>query len=116
MQRLRTTRFLARFVLAWFALVLVGGAVAGVVHPQSLEVICSGGVMKLVGGEPGDDGQAQATAGLDCPLCAVLAPPPALRTFTQPQPLARAVQSIPAARLASVPGAALPARGPPAFS
>jgi hypothetical protein len=116
MQRLRTARLLARLVLAWLALVIGVATAAPLVQPQSLEMICSGGVMKPVLLVDGEESQPQATAGLDCPLCAAVAPPPAVLAFAEPQPLGRALQSIPSAHIAALASAALPARGPPAHS
>lgn len=116
MQPLRSARFLARFVLAWFVLVVGLAAAAPVVQPQSLDVICSGGMMKLVVQGDADEGQASAAVSLDCPLCMSVAPPPAVVTVAGPQPLGRALQSIPAAHIAAFTRPALPARGPPALS
>lgn len=116
MQPLRSARFLARVVLAWFVLVVGFAAAAPIVQPQSLDVICSGGTMKLVVQGDADEGQAPATVSLDCPLCMSVAPPPAVVTFAEPQPLGRALQSIPAAHIAAFTRPALPARGPPALS
>jgi hypothetical protein len=56
---------------------------------------------------------------MDCPLCATSSapPPPVLRLSAEPaQPLAHVLQSIPAAHIAALTAAPLPARGPPAFS
>ena len=116
MQSLRSTRLLARLVLAWFALVVGFATAAPIVQPQSFEVICSGGTMKLV--VPGDaGGEPAATVSLDCPMCMGVAPPPPVAVvLPSPEPLARALQSIPAARIAAFARAALPPRGPPAFS
>jgi hypothetical protein len=114
MQALRNASFLARLVLAWFAL-SIGVAVASpLVQPQSIELICSGaGAMKLLV-KDADGGQTQPGTTLDCPLCASLAaPPPAALGVAMPQPLGRSTQSIPSARLAALTAAPLPARGPP---
>lgn len=117
LHRLRHAHLLARFVLVWFAL-SIGVAVASpVVNPQSMELICSGnGVMKVL--VKTDDGMKEAsTHTLDCPLCATLgAPlPVAIATVAEPHPLSYVLQTIPAARIAALVGAPLPARGPPAF-
>lgn len=117
MQSLRSARLLARFVLAWFALVVGIAAAAPIVQPQSFEVICSGGTMKLVVPGDGEDGEPAATVSLDCPMCmGVAPPPPAALVLPAPEPLGRALQSIPAAHIAAFARAALPPRGPPAFS
>jgi hypothetical protein len=116
MQSLRNARHLARLVLAWFALV-VGVAVASpVVHPAGFERVCStAGVVKLL--PQGDAGGHVSGHGLDCPLCMTAgAPPPVAGVHLPFVPvLGHAVQPIPAARIAALTGAPLPARGPPAF-
>jgi hypothetical protein len=117
MQALRSARFLARLVLAWFALSLGVAIASPLVKPAGIEVICSGnGAIKLlVKGEPGGGHATSHT--LDCPLCASMAaPPPVARTDLAFVPvLGHAVQPIPAARIAAVTAAPLPARGPPQF-
>jgi hypothetical protein len=45
-----------------------------------------------------------------------VAPPPVAQQAPVVQPLGHATQAIPAARLAALTGAPLPARGPPACS
>jgi len=114
MQPLRSARFLARLVLAWFALVVGTAAAMPLLHPQAggLQLICSGGGLQLVAAGD-EEGQPPAGATLDCPLCAVVAPPPPAVTVESSPPLARLLQSIPAARLAALAAPALPARGPP---
>lgn len=117
MQALRNASFLARLVLAWFALA-VGVAVASpIVKSKSMEVLCSGGVMKLL--VTSDDGSTPANGHtLDCPLCVSLdAPPASTAGLVQAQPAS-------AGMLASHVGAPVtvfraappPARGPPLFS
>jgi len=120
MQTLRHAHLLARFVLVWFAL-SIGVAIASpIVKPQGMDVICTGlGVMKLQAAQPDDGNSDVAALTLDCPLCAHLnaPPPPLARLGVAPvQPLAYVLQSIPAARIASLTAAPLPARGPPVFS
>lgn len=115
LQFLRQAHLLARFVLVWFAL-SIGVAIASpIVKPQALELICSGsGAMKLL--VKTDDGNQKASSHtLDCPLCSSpSAPPPVARHTTEPaQPLAHVLQSIPAAHIAALTAAPLPARGPP---
>jgi len=115
MQALRRARFLARLVLAWFALSLGVAIASPLVKPTGIEVICSGsGSMKLI--VKGEAGGGQSTSHtLDCPLCAsIAAPPPALRTDLVFVPvLGQAVQTFPAARIAALVAAPPPARGPP---
>jgi hypothetical protein len=118
MHSLRNARHLVRLVLAWFAL-SIGVAVASpLVKPVSMELVCSGsGLMKLI--VKTDDGAKEVrTHTLDCPLCmAMSAPPPALRADVAPaQPLAHALRPIPAAHIALLTAAPLPARGPPTIS
>lgn len=118
LQTLRSLRWLARLVLAWFVL-SIGVAVASpLVNPQGMELICSGsGAIKLL--VKTDDGvQEMQGHTLDCPLCAhVGAPPPALQAaLPVAHPLAHALRSIPAAHIAARTAAPLPPRGPPHFS
>lgn len=118
MQSLRNAHLLARFVLVWFALSIAVAIASPIVKPQALELICSGaGVMKVL--VKTDDGTKEvARHTLDCPLCiSISAPPPVARLTAEPiQALAHVLQSIPAAHIASLTAAPLPARGPPAFS
>lgn len=119
MQTLRHAHLLARFVLVWFAL-SIGVAIASpIVKPQGMDVICTGmGMMKLQAAQPDDGSPDLSALTLDCPLCShVNAPPPLVRLTLEPaQPLAHVLQRIPAARIASLTAAPLPARGPPVFS
>lgn len=116
MQRLRQARFLARLVLAWFALALGVAVASPLVKPQAIELVCSGnGAIKLlVKGEDGKPAGAHHT--LDCPLCATQGgPPPVARLAVPPaQPVGRALQPVVAAPIAALAAAPLPARGPPA--
>jgi hypothetical protein len=114
MQRLRQARTLARLVLAWFALTLGVALASPVVQPQAFQLVCTGtGALQLVVHD-GDASQPPASHTLECPLCAAVAPPPPIAdTLPHAQPLAHAVQPIPAARLAARVAAPLPARGPP---
>ena len=119
MQALRNAFFLARLVLAWFALA-VGVAVASpLVNPQSIELLCSGsGSMKvLVKSADGTPAPATHTT-LDCPLCATAGAPPPVALVAAPfvHALAHCVQPIPAARIAARTAAPLPARGPPVLA
>lgn len=114
----RTFRLLHRLVLAWFmASLLVAGA-SPLVNPQSMELVCSAsGAIKVI--VQGDDGPTEmGAAAMDCPLCMLSGPSPATAQITLPTPLplGRALQSIPAARIAAATASPLPARGPPTFS
>ena len=119
MQFLRNAHILARFVLVWFAL-SIGAAVASpLIKPQDILLICTGsGAMKVL--VTADDGSIQevASRAMDCPLCMTPgAPPPVARVMAEPaQPLGYALQGIPAAHIAWLTAAPLPARGPPTFS
>lgn len=114
---LRTSTLLARLVMVWFVLALGVAIASPIVHPQSMEVVCSaGGAMKLVA--TGEDGQAATSMHtLDCALCLVTgAPGPrAVSPPHMPQPLAHALRPIAAAHIAALVGAPLPPRGPPHF-
>jgi hypothetical protein len=114
---LRQTRQLTRFVLVWFALALGLAMASPLVSPKSIDLVCSsGGFVKLVAADEGD--QAQPTShSMDCPLCMSLAFPPAPVTSqtVKPSPLAQALQPLPAAHIASATAPPLPSRGPPAL-
>jgi len=120
MSALRHARFLARLVLAWFVLSLGVAVASPIVQPRAVELVCSSaGAIKLV--VQTDDGAQELDAAhtMDCALCLPTGAPPPLpvaAAFDLPLPLGRAVQPIPAARIASATAAPLPARGPPAFS
>ncbi len=119
MHFLRRTRFLTCFMLVWFS-AMVGVATASpFIHPQSLQMVCSsGGEVKLL--VTTDDGVQLQQHRLECPLCLPMGgtPPPPAPGPALPlvQPLAVALQPIPAAHIALRTSAPLPARGPPAFS
>jgi hypothetical protein len=114
MQALRNATFLARLVLAWFAL-SIGVAVASpLVKTQVIELICMGGAgMKLLV-QSDQDGAPAAGHTLDCPLCASLASPPAKQGVQQAGWLSSHIpQSSPAPRIAALTAPPPPARGPP---
>ena len=108
---------LVSFVLMWFVLSLGVAVASPVVHPQAMELVCSAsGAVKVI--VQTDDGvQEMGASHLDCPLCVLAGAPPPAPAVALPtvQPLALAVQSIPAARIAAATAAPLPARGPPRF-
>ncbi|MFN3377002.1 MAG: DUF2946 family protein [Burkholderiaceae bacterium] len=110
-------RFLARLVLAWFALSLGVAVASPLVHPQAMELVCSGsGAIKLI--VKIDDGAQQPSSHtLDCPLCMHLGalPPATMVALPPPHPLAHALGTIAAAHIAGRIGAPLPPRGPPSF-
>ncbi len=116
MQALRHFTLISRMLLAWFVLSLGVAVASPIVKPQDILLVCTGtGAMKVL--VKADDGSTREMAGstLDCPLCAsVSAPPPVVGPYVAPtQPLAYALQSIPAAHIAARTAAPLPARGPP---
>ena len=80
LQSLRNATLLARLVLVWLVLVTGVAIAAPLAQPKTFALVCSGaGVMQLLV-NPGDGGEAPASATLDCPLCAsVAAPPPVVR-------------------------------------
>src|SRR5687767_3497263 len=110
MQGLRSARLLARLVLAWFVLVVGMAAAAPALHPQALDLVCTGAGMKLVPADAGDDGKPSSMAGLDCPLCLAVVPPPVTSAVPQVLPAGRVVQPIPSAQVMAIRAAALPAR------
>jgi len=115
MQTLCHARQLTRFVLVWFALALGVAMASPLVSPKSIDVVCSsGGIMKLVASDEGDEAQP-AKASMDCPLCMSVAFPPvplALQAV-KPSALSHALQPIAAAHIASATAPPLPSRGPP---
>ena len=122
MDALRDARLIARLVLAWFAL-SIGVAVASpLIQPSAMELVCSGaGVIKLVvkSTDVGDEtGSRAGVHTLDCPLCATASAPPPIAPVVASAACARAYVSraIPAARIAGLTAAPLPARGPPTLS
>ena len=113
MQRLRHAAFLARLVLAWFALSLGVAVASPVVKPQAVELVCAGGAIKLLV-KGGDDVDESRSHTLDCPLCSGLDAPPAASAGFASVPPSREVSAegrstIVVARSAQLP----PARAPP---
>jgi hypothetical protein len=112
---LRSSPWLARLALLWFALTLSAAVASPLIHPQSELVICSGvGMQKLV---LNDDGTitSSSVSGMSCPLCLVGgAPPqtPALKVSPE-QSLGYVLHSTPASPTAIFTATPPPARGPP---
>ncbi len=109
-------RRLARWVLLCFALSLGVAIASPLTHPQAMELVCSSaGAVKLLVTAP--DGSTQVVSQMgDCPLCITAgAPPPTpVNPRVEPlQPLSYVLRSIPAAHIAFLTAAPLPARGPP---
>ncbi|MEG0921564.1 MAG: hypothetical protein RSD57_01820 [Comamonas sp.] len=121
MHRFRSTLWLTRLILAWFA-ISVGAAIAApLVHPQAMDIVCtaSGGIKLVAVGASADDRAAPPHQHqLECPLCMPVYTPPSAShfDFCPPRPLAHALLPYVAAHLAALAGAPLPARGPPPSS
>ena len=116
LQHLRQARWISRLVLLWFALFLGAAVASPVFKPVGGQLVCSAmGGMKMV--MDGDSDAPAPSANMDCPLCAPLAAPPApqVATIAPPQALAHALQTMASAHIASLTGAPLPPRGPPAL-
>jgi hypothetical protein len=79
-------------VLLWFMLSLVAAIASPIVHPQALELVCTSiGSLKVV--VHTDSGaEEQGMGHLDCPLCVLAGPPPAMHSLRLPAllPLGRA--------------------------
>ena len=115
LQALRQSKFLARCVLAGFALAMAVAVAAPVVNPQGSQLVCSAsGAVKLVGAGT-DDSVPMQSHGLDCVLCLAFdAPPvPATGGFEAPKFLTFALSSTPTAWVVMRTAAPLLARGPP---
>ena len=119
----RLRRYASVVLLSFIATVCVT-LLAPFVSPVTYELLCSASGHKLiavtsdrdivdVSGMPSMGTHGDGSG--HCPMCMPAAPPPVFVTwdFVAVQPLAHVRQSIPAARLASLVGAPLPARGPP---
>ena len=108
-------------MLAAFVAAICITLLAPFVHVSVLERVCSATGDRLVAvdaAESHDGHQAPVhDAAAHCPLClaAGMPPSPFVRDFSPVQPLAHVQRAIPAARLAGLVGAPLPARGPPAL-
>lgn len=117
MEKLRRAHRLVQLMLAWFALSLGVAAASPLVSPKAMEMVCSAtGAMTLL--VMTDDGLKEVVSvPQDCPLCVNGgAPPPVASSTLEPfQPLAHVLQPIPAAHIAALTAAPLPARGPPVF-
>jgi hypothetical protein len=110
----------ARLALAAFLATVCVTLLAPFVHPLSYDLVCSAEGNKVIvhDGSSATDVSHDSSLGdhsAHCPLCMPAGVPPTAVAwdFTPVQPLAHVQQTIPAARLASLVGAPLPARGPP---
>jgi hypothetical protein len=112
---LRSSPWLARVALLWFALTLGAAVASPLVHPQSELTICSGvGMQKVV---LNDDGTltTSSVSGMSCPLCLVGGAPTQTATLTVAPMLSlgHVLHSTSGGRLGSLSAAPPPARGPP---
>lgn len=112
----RLGKHLVRLVLAWFVLAMGVAVASPLVNPQELQLVCSAGAMKLLV-KTADGSEATTGHKLECPMCATVGAPPPANAEWAPlaQPLGHVTQPVPAARLAALVGAPLPARGPPSL-
>ena len=116
MQTLRRAHTLARLVLAWFVLSLGVAVAAPLLQSQDMVLVCSSaGAVKLMLTSSDGSSHELGSQGMDCPMCVLTGAPPSVHApvVAPAQPLAYALQSIPAARIAARTAAPLPARGPP---
>jgi len=107
----------AVFALAIFIATVGVTLFAPLFHPVVYDEVCSAdGRHYFVADDASHSSHDDHAA--HCPLCMPAGAPPAaiVFAFEAVQPLAHVRQSIPAARLASLVGAPLPARGPPSFA
>jgi len=115
---LRSSPWLSRLALLWFALTLGAAVASPLVNPQSEPVICSGiGMHKVV---LNDDGTTtnSSVSGMSCPLCLLGGAPPQTGTLTvqSAQSLDHVLHSTPASHIGEMTAAPPPARGPPLAS
>jgi hypothetical protein len=102
-------------VLAWYVVFLGVLALTPVVQPQSFALVCASGSLQWQ--DIGDDGAPAAAVAPDCALCcAATAPPPAVAAVPTPSRLRHACLPQPAAHIAALTAAPLPARGPPTLA
>lgn len=105
-----------RMVLVWVLLSLGAASAAPLIHPQSMEVVCSsvGEIRLIIKTEDGQ--QAMETSHWKCAMCLPFTAPPSTPVVTvepPPSPYAHALRPVEAARIAGITAAPLPARGPP---
>ena len=115
LKTLRTSRWIAQLVLAWFALFLGSAWAASFIQADDLRMVCaSGGGVKWVHAS-GEESPSSSPAGMDCPLCATLSPPPAPSPWgvAPASPHARALPFLVATHWVTPTAPPLPSRGPP---
>jgi hypothetical protein len=116
-QTLRTSPWLAKMALLWFALTLGVAVASPMVNPQHELMLCSAaGMLKVTLNADGSLGSTPA-ADAHCPLCMVGGAPPVFHSLALDlaQPLGHALQSIPAAHIAARTAAPPPSRAPPSI-
>lgn len=116
----RRLRSLATRVLAIFVATICVALLAPAMATPDYALVCSaqGDHWVASSASMSQPFDSHADPLAHCPLCMPAGVPPmaAAWDFTPVQPLAHVLRSIPAARLASLVGASLPARGPPTLS
>lgn len=112
-------RYFARIILLIYIMTLGVAMASSVIKSDKLgmNVICTSTGYKFIK-QSGDKSQDSGQAGhlLDCSLCLASGLPatwPQTELSEPPHSLSYTTRSIPAARLASIVAAPLPARGPP---
>ncbi len=118
MQTLRTTPYIARLVLVWFALFVGASVAAPWVNPSEVQLVCSASGNMLLVSSSDDGTELQTTSGMDCPLCASTLSLPLHQHVAGDKPIAQAHSRVPLVVHDVAMGSAppLPSRGPPTFS
>lgn len=109
---------LVRTVLLLYGLTLGVAMASSIMNPEAMTLVCTSTGYKLITQNGGNDQDASknTTHLLDCSMCLASGTLPVFpqQDVCPPQHvLSYALRSIPAARLASLVAAPLPARGPP---
>lgn len=118
MQIRLVTRTLRLLVMAWFAMALFAAVASPLLHPQAMDIVCSGSgaprlVVKTIDGLVAAD-----AAGLHCPLCLAADAPPNACTATPATAPLPTFQPCIHPQVSALSSGALrpPARAPPRFS
>lgn len=119
----RSFHHLIRTVLCFYILTLGVAMASPMFKSEAMNLICTSTGYKLVsqtGNPAGNDNDSGKTIThlLDCSLClatGIPPSPPQQEACEPPHVLSYALRSIPAARLAAIVAAPLPARGPPSI-
>lgn len=118
----RISRQLVALVLFLYAAALGVAIAAPVVNPQAMSLICTSTGYKLISQQDKDAPKSSKSGDnmkhlLDCSFClatGITSVRPQQDAVQLAHALSYALRSIPAARLAAIVSAPLPARGPPA--